>query len=141
LRIELAIPERGKSGDGRHLKSYFKAESESSFWARLAEIFTPSRPFAQGSLVEIFGRYPCIGRALPAMGYSDTQLQDLSATINGAACDSIIVATPVDLARLIRLPKHHCRVRYDLEEISRPALSDVIAIFLQTHSQRRRLES
>jgi predicted GTPase len=103
-----------------------------------AEIVDP-RPFAQGSLVEIFGRYPWVGKALPAMGYSDTQLQDLSATINGAACDSIIVATPVDLARLIRLPKHHCRVRYDLEEISRPALSDVIAIFLQTHSQRRRL--
>ena len=104
-----------------------------------AEIVDP-RPFAQGSLVEIFGRYPWVGKALPAMGYSDTQLQDLSATINGAACDSIIVATPVDLARLIRLPKPHCRVRYDLEEISRPDLGDVISIFLQTHSQRRRLE-
>jgi predicted GTPase len=99
-----------------------------------AEIVEP-RPFAQGSLVEIFTRYPWVGKALPAMGYSNAQLQDLSATINGAACDSIIVATPVDLARLMRFPKPHCRVRYDLEEISRPDLSDVIAIFLQTHSQ------
>jgi predicted GTPase len=74
------------------------------------------------------------------MGYSNALLQDLSATINGTACDSIIVATPVDLGRLIRLPKAHCRVRYDLEEISRPDLGDVIAIFLQTHSLRRRLE-
>jgi predicted GTPase len=70
------------------------------------------------------------------MVYSDTQLQDLSATINGAACDSIIVATPVDLARLIPLPKPHSQVCYDLEEISRPDLSDTIAIFLQTHSLR-----
>ena len=98
-----------------------------------AEIVDP-RPFAQGSLVEIFARYPWIGKALPAMGYSNTQLQDLSATINGIACDGIIVATPVDLDRLIRLPKPHCRVRYDLEEISRPDFGDVISIFLQTHS-------
>jgi predicted GTPase len=96
-----------------------------------AEIVDP-RPFARGSLVEIFARYPWVGKALPAMGYSNTQLQDLSQTINGAACDGIIVATPVDLARLIRLPKPHCRVRYDLEEISRPDLGDVISIFLQT---------
>jgi predicted GTPase len=104
-----------------------------------AEIVDP-RPFARGSLVEIFARYPGVGKSLPAMGYSNAQLQDLSATINGAACDSIIVATPVDLARLIRLPKPHCRVRYDLEEISRPDLGEVIAIFLQTHGQGRRLE-
>jgi predicted GTPase len=94
------------------------------------------RPFARGSIVEIFARYPWVGKALPAMGYSSEQLQDLTATIDNAACDSIIVATPVDLARLIRLPKPHCRVRYDLEEISRPNLSDVIAVFLQTHARR-----
>jgi predicted GTPase len=104
-----------------------------------AEIVDP-RPFAQGSLVEIFPRYPWVVKALPAMGYSNAQLRDLSATINSIACDSIIVATPLDLARLIGLPKPHCRVRYDLEEISRPDHGDVIAIFLQTHSLRRRLE-
>ena len=96
-----------------------------------AEIVDP-RLSARGSLVEIFARYPWVGKALPAMGYSNAQLQDLSATINAASCDSIIVATPVDLARLISLPRPHCRVRYDLEEISRPDLSDVVTIFLQT---------
>jgi predicted GTPase len=84
-----------------------------------AEIVDP-RPFAQGSLVDIFARYPWVGRALPAMGYSKSQLKDLAATINSTPCDSIVVATPVDLARLIAFPKPHCRVRYDLEEISHP---------------------
>jgi predicted GTPase len=100
-----------------------------------AEIVDP-RPYARGSLVDVFVRYPWVGRALPAMGYSPAQLDDLAATINGAVCDSILVATPVDLGRLISLPKPHCRVRYDLEEISRPDLSEVIASFLQTHARR-----
>jgi predicted GTPase len=100
-----------------------------------AEIVEPRR-FARGSLVEIFARYPWVGQTLPAMGYSPSQLEDLAVTIKAIDCDTIIVATPVDLARLIPLPKPFCRVRYDLEEISRPDLSDVIAIFLQTHAQR-----
>ena len=100
-----------------------------------AEIVDP-RLSARGSLVEIFARYPWVGKALPAMGYSNAQLQDLSATINAVECDTIIVASPVDLGRLIALPKPHCRVRYDLEEISSPDLGDVVAIFLQTHAAR-----
>jgi len=94
-----------------------------------AEIVEP-RPFAQGSLVEIFARYPWVGKALPAMGYSSGQLRDLTITIDNATCDSIIVATPVDLARLIRLPKPYCRVRYDLEEISHPDLAEIMSSFL-----------
>ena len=100
-----------------------------------AEIVDP-RLSARGSLVEIFARYPWVGKALPAMGYSNAQLQDLSATINAVECDTIIVASPVDLGRLIALPKPHCRVRYDLEEISSPDLGDAVAIFLQTHAAR-----
>jgi len=61
------------------------------------------------------------------MDYSKAQFQDLAATINSTPCDSIVVTTPVDLAWLISLPKPHCRVRYDLEEISRPDLADVLA--------------
>jgi predicted GTPase len=68
------------------------------------------------------------------MGYSDAQLADLAATIAATPCDSIIVATPVDLARLITLPKPHCRVRYDLEEISHPDLAEVVAQFLTAHA-------
>ena len=96
-----------------------------------AEIVDP-RPFAQGSLVNIFARYPWVGRALPAMGYSKSQLEDLAATINSTPCDSIVVATPVDLARLIAFPKPHCRVRYDLEEISHPDLAEIMSSFLSS---------
>jgi len=70
------------------------------------------------------------------MGYSPTQLEDLAATINATPCDSIVVATPVDLARLIPLPKPYCRVRYDLEEISHPDLADILARFLRAHIDR-----
>jgi predicted GTPase len=100
-----------------------------------AEIVDP-RPFARGSLIQTFAHYPWVGRALPAMGYSDEQLEDLAATINGAACDTLIVATPVDLARMISLPKPFCRVRYDLEEISHPDLAEIVSCFVQRYVER-----
>ena len=90
-----------------------------------------ARPAARGSLVETFEHFPWVDHALPAMGYSEAQLQDLAATINAVECDTIIVASPVDLGRLIALPKPHCRVRYDLEEIGHPALAEVISDFLR----------
>jgi predicted GTPase len=93
------------------------------------EIVDP-KPHARGSLVQTFSRFPWVGRSLPAMGYSPSQLDDLAATIENTPCDSIVVATPVDLARLIPLPKPHCRVRYDLEEIGKPDLSEIISEFL-----------
>lgn len=97
-----------------------------------ADLVDP-RISARGSLVEVFARYPWVGRALPAMGYSPAQLEDLQATIAAADCDSIIVATPIDLARLIKLPKPACRVRYDLEEIGHPGLADILTTFLPAH--------
>jgi predicted GTPase len=100
-----------------------------------AEIIDP-KPFAQGSLRETFVRYPWVSRVLPAMGYSTAQLRDLAATIGAVPCDSIIVATPVDLARVIDLPRACCRVRYDLEEMSRPDLAEVVARFLQREIER-----
>jgi len=100
-----------------------------------AEIVDP-RPGATGSLAGTFKRFPWVGKALPAMGYSPAQLEDLAATINTTPCDSIVVATPVDLARLIPFAKPYCRVRYDLEEISRPDLADCIATFVQAQAHR-----
>ena len=94
-----------------------------------AEIVDP-RSTARGSLAETFEHFPWVGRALPAMGYSAAQLADLRATIDATPCDSIVIATPVDLARLIALPKPACRVRYDLEEVSHPDLSEILASFL-----------
>jgi len=94
-----------------------------------AEIIDP-RPSAQGSLAETFHRYPWITHALPAMGYSADQLQDLAATIAAVACDTIVIATPVDLGHLIPLSSPGCRVRYELVEISHPDLNEVIEKFL-----------
>ena len=95
-----------------------------------AEIVDP-RPSAQGSLIEIFARCPWIEHALPAMGYSDQQLEDLAATIAAVDCETIAIATPVDLSRLVSLPRPFCRVRYDLEEISQPDLSQVVEGFVE----------
>jgi predicted GTPase len=102
-----------------------------------AEIVDP-RPFARGSLVDIYARYPWVGRVLPAMGYSKSQLEDLAATINSTPCDSIVVATPVDLPRLIAFPKPLCRVRYDLEEISHPDLAEIMSSFFPNYPMMRR---
>jgi predicted GTPase len=100
-----------------------------------AEIVDP-RPFAQGSLVETFRHAPWIARALPAMGYSPSQLDDLAATIAAIPCETIIVATPVHLSRLIALPHPSCRVSYELEEVSRPDLAAVVDRFVREQVRR-----
>ena len=100
-----------------------------------AEIVDP-RPNAKVSLAEVFRNYPWVGKALPATGYSAAQLADLRATIDTTPCDSIVIATPVDLARLITLPKPACRVRYDLEEMSQPDLTTLVGEFLSRHANK-----
>jgi predicted GTPase len=95
-----------------------------------AEIVDP-RPFVQGGLVETFQQAPWITQALPAMGYSPHQLQDLAATVAAVGCDTIVVATPVDLTHLIPLPHPCCRVQYELEEIGHPDLAHVVGNFLR----------
>jgi predicted GTPase len=84
------------------------------------------RATAVGSIARVYEDYPHIGAVLPAMGYSDEQLAELEATINATDCDVVVSATPVDLGRLIgsRHPIRH--VRYELEEIGRPTLEDVL---------------
>jgi predicted GTPase len=85
------------------------------------------RATAVGSIARVFGDYPHIGAVLPAMGYGDEQLAELEATINATDCDVVVSGTPVDLARLLdsRHPIRH--VRYELDEIGRPNLADVLA--------------
>jgi predicted GTPase len=95
-----------------------------------AAVIVDPRPYARGSLKQIFEHYPWVGKALPAMGYSAAQLEDLSSTINATPCDSIIIATPVNLARLISFSQPYCRVRYDLEEIRQPDLNEILADFV-----------
>ena len=89
------------------------------------------RPYTVGRLSETFRLYPNIGSLLPAMGYGDQQLKDLEETINNTDCDSVIIATPIDLNRIINIKKPNTRVYYDLQEIGKPDLTDVIADFVK----------
>ena len=92
------------------------------------EIVDP-RPFAVGSIAETFRIYPDIGTLLPAMGYGAKQLKDLENTINRADCDVVIIATPVDLRRLVNFNKPAVRVTYELQAIGTPTLEDVLKPF------------
>ena len=91
------------------------------------------RPYTVGRLSETFRLYPGIGTLLPAMGYGEQQLTDLETTINNTDCDSVIIATPIDLNRIIKITKPNTRVYYDLQEIGKPDLSEVIDDFIKRH--------
>jgi predicted GTPase len=89
------------------------------------EIVDP-RPYLVGSLADTFRKYPGIGTLLPAMGYGDEQVRDLEATIDRVDCDAVVVATPIDLQRIVRIRKPAVRVTYELEEMSKPGLADLL---------------
>jgi predicted GTPase len=95
-----------------------------------AEIVDP-RPYITGRLRETYRLYPDIGTLLPAMGYGAEQLHDLEKTINNTECDSVIIATPIDLNRIIRIKKPGTRVYYNLQEIGEPTLVQVIDEFVK----------
>ncbi len=84
------------------------------------------RPYAVGKIAETFEKYPEIGVLLPAMGYSDQQIKDLETTINTTDCDSVIIGTPIDLRRVVKIDKPSTRVYYDLQEIGKPNLDELI---------------
>jgi predicted GTPase len=90
-----------------------------------AEIVDP-RPYAVGSIADTFAKYPTTGPILPAMGYGAQQIKDLEQTINGTPCDMVLVATPIDLTRVLRIESPSQRVRYELQEIGVPTLEDVL---------------
>lgn len=98
-----------------------------------AELVDP-RPYTVGKLSETFRIYPNIGTLLPAMGYSAQQLKDLETTINNTECDSVVIGTPIDLNRLIKIKKPNTRVYYDLQEIGYPNLEEVINDFVEKHN-------
>ncbi|NOX85814.1 MAG: GTPase [Chlorobi bacterium] len=97
-----------------------------------AELIDP-RPFVVGKLAETFEIYPNIGTLLPAMGYSKQQLHDLEATINNTDCDSVVIGTPIDLNRIVKIKKPNTRVYYDLQEIGYPDLQGVLNDFVKEH--------
>ena len=88
------------------------------------------RPFVVGRLAETFRLYPNIGCLLPAMGYGEQQMKDLSATIEKTDCDSVVIATPIDLGRVIKIAKPNTRVEYSLQEIGHPDMEDVLGEFI-----------
>jgi len=90
-----------------------------------AEIVDP-RPFAVNSIKATYEKYPKTGPILPAMGYGAAQTKDLEATINASDVDMVIIGTPIDLTRIIKINKPAQRVRYELQEIGQPTLEDVL---------------
>ncbi len=96
-----------------------------------SEVIDP-KPYAVGSIAETFVKYPETGPILPAMGYSDQQVADLEETIRRTPADVVLIATPIDLRRLIAIDKPALRVRYELQEIGEPTLRQVLGDFLAT---------
>lgn len=93
-----------------------------------ADLVDP-RPFAVGTIQEVFKKYPHIGAYLPAMGYGEQQVRDLELTINRSDAELVVIATPIDLRRVMRIEKPALRVKYELQELGRPTLSDLLARF------------
>ena len=89
------------------------------------EIVDP-RPFSVKSIAATFEKYPKTGPILPAMGYGEKQTKELEETINKADVDMVIIGTPIDLSRVIKINKPFQRVRYELQEIGQPTLTDVL---------------
>ena len=97
-----------------------------------AELVDP-RAYAVGKLAETFRIYPNIGTLLPAMGYGAQQIKDLEATINKVPCDAVVIATPIDLNRLVKIKKPTVKVGYELQEIGQPDLKQAVNDFIKAH--------
>lgn len=95
------------------------------------------RPYAVGSLKEIFDTYPDMGPVLPAMGYGERQIKELEAIIARAKPEVVVVGTPIDLCRVIDVKAPTVRVTYDLQEIGKPDLSDALAPFLKKLQRKK----
>jgi predicted GTPase len=90
-----------------------------------AAIIDP-RPYAVGSIAATYQKYPTTGAVLPAMGYGVEQMRELGETINNTPCDLVLVATPIDLRRVVEINRPSQRVRYELQEIGQPTLVDIL---------------
>lgn len=93
-----------------------------------AELIDP-RPYAVGSIKDTFAKYDHLSVLLPAMGYGQKQIEELEKTINASPAELVVIGTPIDLRRIIKIDKPALRVRYDLEEIGNHELADILAEF------------
>ncbi|MGO8875793.1 MAG: cyclic 2,3-diphosphoglycerate synthase [Acidimicrobiales bacterium] len=115
----------------------FGAGTVAARQAGAAELVDP-RPYAVGSIAEVYRRYPAIGAVLPAMGYGDAQLAELGATARAAECDVVVIGTPMDLARVVDLGHPSRRVTYDLAEIGSPTVAEALEPFMSKWAAARR---
>jgi predicted GTPase len=90
-----------------------------------AELVDP-RPFTVKSITDTYKKYPDIGILLPAMGYGDQQVKDLETTINNTECDAVVIGTPIDLGRILKINKPSVRVMYELQEIGQNTVETVL---------------
>lgn len=100
-----------------------------------AEIVDP-RPFAVGSLREVYERYPGIGPVLPAMGYSDAQVRELEESISAVPCDAVVCGTPFDLTHLVNVRQPLRRARYQLRDSGRPSLTELLSPSIERWKDR-----
>jgi predicted GTPase len=136
-RVSVAKPEliRGKRvlviEDGptlTHGEMLYGAGSVAAREYGAAELVCP-KPFAVGSIRATYEKYPHLTNLLPAMGYSVTQRHELEETIKRVPCDLVLIATPIDLARVIAIHKPALRVSYEVEELTHPGLAEILALF------------
>jgi len=90
-----------------------------------ADIVDP-RPQAVGSIRDVYAQYPHLGKVLPAMGYSKSQIDDLEKSINNVDCDLVILATPIELSRVVEIKKPYVRIRYEYKDAGQPDLATLL---------------
>ena len=101
-----------------------------------AELVDP-RPYTVKSITDTYEKYPDIGALLPAMGYGAQQIKDLETTINRTKCDLVIIATPIDLTRILKIKKPAVRVHYSLQEIGSPDLTSLLSDFVNSKPKKK----
>ncbi len=105
-----------------------------------SEIIDP-RPWLSGKIKQTFETYPNIGKLLPAMGYGAEQIEDLERTIAAVPCDLVVIGTPIDLNRVLKINQPSVRVRYELQEIGTPDLNSILDSFFECTSRDREVET
>jgi predicted GTPase len=101
-----------------------------------AELVDP-RPAAVRTIADTFAKYPTTGTLLPAVGYGEAQVKDLEETINAVDCDLVLIGTPIDLRRVVKLNKPALRVTYDLKERQEGQLDGLLRSALEKAGARR----
>lgn len=96
-----------------------------------ASVAVDPRPYTVGLITKTFEKYPDIGILLPAMGYGEQQMKDLEKTIAKTECDVVIIGTPIDLRRVIKIKQPSVRVTYELQEIGEPTLKELLKDFIR----------